>query len=136
VAQSEANERAFGGQVDKPGQRVGLPQLHVAALIECGTHAPVDAELGRYDDSERLLATALVRSLRSDMLVIQDRGFMEVRLWRAYRKTGAHLLWRVSANVATKVVTITQAVIGRSARGGCDTASIGGFYAKRGPAPQ
>jgi hypothetical protein len=106
VAQSEANERAFGGQVDKRRQRVGLPQLHVAALIECGTHAPVDAELGRYDDSERWLAAQLARSLRFDMLVIQDRGFMEVRLWRAYRATGAHLLWRIAANVATKVVKV------------------------------
>jgi hypothetical protein len=106
VAQSEANERAFGGQVDKHGQRVGLPQLHVAALVECGTHAPVDAELGRYDDSERSLAAQLVRSLRPDMLVIQDRGFMDVRLWQAYRATGAHLLWRIAANVATKVVEV------------------------------
>ena len=42
----------------------------------------------------------------------------------------------VAKNVATNVITITEVVIGRSARGGCDTASIGGFYAKRGPAPQ
>jgi hypothetical protein len=105
---SHANEAAFGGQVDKQGRRVGLPQVRVVGLVECGTHALADAEQGRYHDGERELAAKLVRSLQPGMLVLADRGFLEVRLWRAYREAGVHLLWRIKGNVATKVVQILE----------------------------
>jgi hypothetical protein len=40
----------------------------------------------------------LPRSCGPGQLVLADREFLGVRLWRAFTATGAHLLWRVPAN--------------------------------------
>jgi len=104
VPQSELNEQAFGGQCSDHHKRVGLPQLRAVGLAECGTHALLDVEQGRYNDSERWLAAMLARSLQPGMLELADRGFFDVQLWRLHHQTGAHLLWRIKANVATKVL--------------------------------
>jgi hypothetical protein len=103
VPDSPANEQAFGGQRDKRGRRVGFPQVRLVGLVECATHVFVDAALGAYGDGEQELAALLARSLTKDMLVLADRGFLSVCLWRAYRDAGAHLLWRIKGDVATKV---------------------------------
>lgn len=104
VPDSPANEQAFGGQRDQGGRRVGLPQMRLLGLMECATHALVDAILGSYCDGEPELAAQLVRSVGKGMLVLADRGFFGVVLWQAYLDAGAHLLWRIKGNVATRVV--------------------------------
>jgi hypothetical protein len=104
VPDNPGNEQAFGGQRDKRGRRVGLPQVRLVGLVECATHALVDAALGGYGDGEQELAAHLVRSLLVGMLVLADRGFFSVALWRAYHDAGVDLLWRIKGNVATKIV--------------------------------
>lgn len=104
VANNPANEQAFGGQCDKQGNRVGPPQARLVGLVECGTHALVDAALGGYHDGEPELAAKLVRCVVEGMLVLADRGFFGVALWRTYLDAGAHLLWRIKGNVATQIV--------------------------------
>lgn len=104
VPYGPANEKAFGGQRDKRGRRVGLPQIRLVGLVECATHALVDAAFGSYGDGESDLAAQLLRTVSRGMLVLADRGFFGVVLWQAYRDAGAHLLWRIRGNVATKVV--------------------------------
>jgi hypothetical protein len=104
VPASSANEQAFGGQRDRSGRRVGFPQIRLLGLVECATLALVDAALGGYGDGEQELAAQLVRSVCKGMLVLADRGFLSVTLWRTYHDAGAHLLWRLKGNVATKVV--------------------------------
>ena len=104
VPASTANEDAFGGQRDRSGRRVGFPQIRLLGLVECATHALVDAALGGYSDGEQELAAQLVGSVCKGMLVLADRGFLSVALWRTYHNAGAHLLWRLKGNVATKVV--------------------------------
>jgi hypothetical protein len=104
VPASSANEQAFEGQRDKRGQRVGFPQARLVGLVECATHAFIDAVLGSYAVGEQELAAQLVRSVFEGMLVLADRGFLSVTLWTAYRKAGAHVLWRIQKNVAVNVV--------------------------------
>ena len=62
------------------------------ALIECGTHAVIDA-VARF--SEHALARRLLASLEPTMLLPADRNFAGYELWTATRATGAHLVWRL-----------------------------------------
>src|SRR2546428_5617991 len=48
LAETPANAAFFGGQTNQDGMRMGPPQLKTVQLLECGTHAIVDAEAGSY----------------------------------------------------------------------------------------
>jgi hypothetical protein len=103
VPDSPANEQTWGGQLAN-GQRVGPPQPRMAALVECGTRAAMNAAIASYHVGEQELASELAGSVTADMLVLADRGFLSVALLRAFTAGGGHVLWRVKAGVATKVV--------------------------------
>lgn len=99
VADSEANEAAFG----RPGNGRGpdksaFPQVRMAALVEVGSHAVLDAELAGCRTGEVTLVGRLPRSVGPGQLVLADREFLGVPLWQAFTATGADLLWRVPAN--------------------------------------
>lgn len=99
VADTPANEAAFGRPGSKRPDGVGaFPQLRLVGLAECGTHAIVDAVLGRYNDAEQTLAPAVLASLGPGMLMLADRGFFSYALWKAAQATGAELLWRTKSN--------------------------------------
>jgi hypothetical protein len=100
VADTEANEQAFGRPGTGRGQGVGaFPQLRLVALAESGTHAIFDAALGAYADSECALAEQLFGSLSDGMLCLADRGFYSFEHFQKARRTGAQLLWRVKSDV-------------------------------------
>ncbi|MFD3941139.1 IS4 family transposase [Streptomyces sp. NPDC058611] len=99
---TKVNRAVFGGPV-KNGQSAGFPQVRVVTLTECGTHAQIDAAVGGFNGGERELAIALAASA-SKMLVIMDRGFPGVELWKAYLGAGAHLLIRARSPVAHRPV--------------------------------
>ena len=99
---TSANRAAFGGPV-KNGQPAGFPQVRVVTLAECGTHAQVDAAVGGFNGGERELAIALAGSA-SGMLVIMDRNFPGVALWKAYLGAGSHVLIRARSPVAHRPV--------------------------------
>ena len=106
VADSEANEAAFG----RPGSgrgagRSAFPQVRMAALVEVGSHAVLDAELAGCRTGEVTLVGRLPRSCSPGQLVLADREFLGVPLWQAFTATGADLLWRVPANRVLPVVT-------------------------------
>ena len=82
VPDTEVNRAAFGGPVDARGQPSGFPQARVVTLTETGTHSSVDARLGGYCAGEQELAAAMAGSA-AGMLVIMDRGFPGVALWKA-----------------------------------------------------
>lgn len=94
-------EADFGGQV-RQGQRIGSPLLRVAGLIECGTRAPLAAECDRYAISERALIERFLNLIGPGMVVLADRHFMGVELWRACLARGADLLWRAGDSMGTK----------------------------------
>lgn len=88
----------FGG-VHTDGVRVGPPLARVVSLVECGTHALLDAMLDHYAATEAELVVSLVGAVRPGMLVVADRGFLGVDLWRTFLGTGADLLWRANEMV-------------------------------------
>jgi Insertion element 4 transposase N-terminal/Transposase DDE domain len=104
VPDTEVNRAAFGGPVSR-GQPAGFPQARVVTLTETGTHSSVDARVGGYCAGEQELAVAMAPSA-AGMLVIMDRGFPGVTLWKAYTKAGAHLLIRARSSVARRPVQV------------------------------
>ena len=80
----------------------GYPQARVVALVECGTHALIDAAIGGRKQGETTLAMRLAASAGSDTLVLADRGMLGVPLWTAFTDAGAQLLWRIKKDVAVK----------------------------------
>jgi hypothetical protein len=84
-------------QFGYPGSRnghAGYPHAQCAVLVECTTHAILDANLGAYRDSEWQICQPLLRSLKPGMLCLADRGFKAYEYWRQAKQTGAQLLWR------------------------------------------
>jgi hypothetical protein len=103
VAATPDNDKEFGRSgndtVASP-----FPQVRLVALGECGTHAVVDAALGRIDTGEQTLAAELIARFTADMLVLADRNFYSYQAWQQACATGAALLWRVSATLTLPVL--------------------------------
>jgi len=72
----------------------GYPQAQCVVLVECATHAILDANMGAYRDSEWQVCQPLLRSLKPGMLCLADRGFDAYEYWRKAKDTGSDLLWR------------------------------------------
>lgn len=95
LADSRANDEEFGRHGGRPKageapyKRAAFPQAKVVGLVECGTHAIVDAVVSAYSVHEALTA-------RPGMLVLGDRGLPGVELWRAWSASGADLLLRLA----------------------------------------
>jgi hypothetical protein len=84
-----------------PGSRTGhagYPKAQCAVLIECATHAIIDANIGGYRDPEWEVCKPLLRSFKPGMLCLADRGFDGFEYWRLAQATGADLLWRCMKN--------------------------------------
>src|SRR5881394_2270810 len=105
VPDTPANRAAFGGPVDAKDQPAGFPQARVVTLTETGTHSSIDASVGGFRAGEPELAIAMAGSAIG-MLVIMDRGFPGVALWKAYTQAGAHLLIRARSSVARRPVKV------------------------------
>jgi hypothetical protein len=104
VPDTAANAGFFGRPGSSRGAGKGaFPQVRVAALGECGTHAIFAAALGPLAGHETELARRLFAHLRAGMLLIADRGFAGFDLWRAAAASGADLLWRVKSSAVLPV---------------------------------
>jgi hypothetical protein len=93
VPDAADNAQQFG----YPGARnghAGYPHAQCAVLVECATHAILDANMGAYRDSEWDVCKPMLRSLKEGMLCLADRGFKAYEYWSQARSTGAQLLWR------------------------------------------
>jgi hypothetical protein len=105
VPDTPSNVEAFGRPGSSRGDGKGaFPQIRVAALAECGTHAMFAAATGPLAIHETTLARRLFASLSAGMLLIADRGFAGFDLWTEAAATGADLLWRVKTNSVLPVV--------------------------------
>ncbi len=49
-------------------------------LAECGSHTIIDAAIGAYRQGEQTLAEQVLRSLRPGMLLLADRGRLQLLL--------------------------------------------------------
>jgi Insertion element 4 transposase N-terminal/Transposase DDE domain len=76
------------------------PLLRLMTLVECGTHAIIDAVFdGVGQASEIVLAKRLLASLAPGMLHLADRNFLSYPLWSMAAATGADLIWRAKSNI-------------------------------------
>lgn len=98
VPDSEENAAHFGRPKTHRTQRCAFPQVRVVALAECGTHAITAAALGPRTVSEPVLARELFGALSEGDLLLADRGFTGLELWRTAAAGGADLLWRIRAH--------------------------------------
>lgn len=98
VADESRNAETF----DKPPAGRGasaFPQVRFLSLVENGTHVLFGSRMGGVRTGEGTLAREVLPFLDSTMLCLADRGFYGFGLWRLAAGTGAHLLWRVKANM-------------------------------------
>lgn len=105
VADTPDNVKEFGRLDDGP-KASAFPQVRVADVVECGTHAAIAASFGPCKTDERALLTGILDAFTPNMLVIADRNFYSFELWRTALTTGADLLWRVSASVSLPVIEL------------------------------
>jgi hypothetical protein len=101
VADTPANAEEFTRPAGSCGEG-GYPQARVVALVECGTHALLDAAIGSRQHGETTLAMDLAGSAGPGTLVLADRNMLGVPLWNAFVEAGAQLLWRLKKTVAKK----------------------------------
>lgn len=105
VPDTPTNRAAFCGPSDAKGQPAGFTQARVVTLTEAGTHSTVDARVGGFNGGEPELAIAMTPGA-AGRLVIMDRGFPGVALWKAYTQAKAHLLIRARSSVAARPVQV------------------------------
>lgn len=98
VPDTPANAKAFGRHTSARGASA-FPQLQGVYLVECGTHAVVDAGFWPCHTSERVGGFRLLRSVARGMLLMWDRGFHDFDMVLAARQRGAHVLSRLPAGV-------------------------------------
>ena len=95
VADTAENAAFFGRPGTAKGEQAAYPQARMVGVVEVGTHAIIDAELGPCTTSEVELSKALLGRLQRGMLCLADRGFYGFNAWQAAAGTGADLLWRM-----------------------------------------
>lgn len=102
VPDSAGNRETFGksGSQRNP---MGYPMARVVAVAECSSHTVLDAVIGGWKDSERIVADELDRQVGEGTLVLADRGLWELARWHRLRDRGAHLLWRTERRKARRV---------------------------------
>jgi hypothetical protein len=97
VPDTPANVAAFGRPGGGRGQGAVL-QVRLVGLVECGTHAVVDAAMGGLHLGEG--------SLGPGMLLLVDQGLCGLELWRTFHATGAELVWRCRQDVTLEVLEV------------------------------
>jgi hypothetical protein len=103
VPDTPANVAVFGRHQGDRGPSA-FPQVQGVYLVECGTHAVVDAGFWPYHTSERVGGFRLLRSVTPGMLVMWDRGFHDYDMFVQTRQRGAHVLSRLPADVKPEIV--------------------------------
>jgi hypothetical protein len=128
VPLSAANLAAFGAATSG-----SLPSIRLLALIECGTHALIEAAFdGAARASEQALARRVLHAFGAGLLVLADRNFPGYELWAAAAAGGADLIWRVRRNVVLTPLEVLpdgsyRAVLPtpEQARNGCKNRRLG-----------
>ncbi|WP_331768946.1 IS4 family transposase (plasmid) [Embleya sp. NBC_00888] len=102
VPDSVSNNETFGksGSQRSP---MGYPQARVVAIAECSSHAVLDAVIGGFKDSERIVSDALDAHTGTGTLLLADRGLWGLVRWHRLREQGTHLLWRIERRKARRV---------------------------------
>jgi len=96
---SQENAACFGyaGKEEK----CSLPFVQMAAMVECGTHAVVAAEIGKAGEGEDTLSRRILSSgaVEPGMVVMADAGLYSYQSLQMIIDAGADAIFRVGANV-------------------------------------
>jgi hypothetical protein len=98
AADTPENVAAFGRHHGHRGDGA-FPQVQGVYLVECGTHAIVDAGFWPCHVSETVGGLRVLRSVQPDMLVMWDRGFHDYDRIQGVLHRGSHVLARLSSNI-------------------------------------
>jgi hypothetical protein len=96
TADTKANSLAFGRSSNQYGPGAS-PQVRCVLLAECGGHAVVGLEMGRYDVSEVQGAHRFLEQVGPEMRVLVDAGITSGGFIEHVRERGAHLLGALEA---------------------------------------
>ena len=102
VKDTAANARYFGRSSGRYGD-AAYPSCRVVYLIECGTHAIVDAAIGIYHQAECRLAWRLLRSVKANMLVLIDAGLTSFDYVYRIQAAASHILAPPASGAKLKV---------------------------------
>jgi hypothetical protein len=103
IPDTPANVAAFGRHESDRGPSA-FPQVKGVYLVECGTHAIVDAGFWPVKTSERVGGFRVLRSVTVGMLLMWDRGFHDYDMFVQARQRGAHVLARLPGHVNPTLV--------------------------------
>jgi hypothetical protein len=106
VPDSPANAAAFGRPSGSRGEGA-FPQVRKLSLVEVGTHVEVAfvvKGIKQSGSAEQRLVPGLLRHLRTDMLLLWDRGFFSFGLWKRLVTQGCQLLARVSSRLVLRPI--------------------------------
>ena len=98
LADTPANARFFGRPKGSQGA-ASYPQALVTGLVECGTHAIIDAIVGACTSSAPKAARRLLRQATVGMLLLVDAGLCHTAFILQARTRGAHVLGRITSNL-------------------------------------
>jgi hypothetical protein len=104
VPDTPENACRFGRPSTSKGREGAFPQVRGVYLVECGTHAIIDAGFYPYRTSERVGGFQMLRTVQAGMIVLWDRGFHSYDMVKATRARGAHFLGRLPANAKPKLI--------------------------------
>ena len=108
VPDTAANVAAFGRHHGDRGDSA-FPQIQGVYLVECGTHAIVDAGFWPCHTSERVGGFRMLRSLEKGMLIMWDRGFHDFDMFVNAQKQEAEVLGRLPSHVKPqRIRTLTD----------------------------
>jgi len=85
------NDAAFGRHTGGRGESA-FPQVRGVYLVECGTHAIVDAGFWPCHVSEYVGARRMLRSVEPEMLVMWDAGLHDYDMIAEVMQRGSHVL--------------------------------------------
>lgn len=91
---------SYFGYAGKKGKSA-FPFVRMAALVECGTHAVVAAEIAKDGEGEETLTRRILSgdAVGPDMIIMADAGLYSYANFRAAVDSGADALFRVGANL-------------------------------------
>ena len=105
VPDSAENAAEFG-YAGTGENRSAFPKVRVVAVAECGTHAFLTGQIDAYRVGEKTLAQRLYPRLRTDQMLVADRGFYSYQAWDTAAATGAALLWRAPTQLGLPVIRV------------------------------
>ncbi|WP_042378130.1 IS4 family transposase [Streptacidiphilus melanogenes] len=105
VPDSPQNAAEFG-YAGNDLSRSAFPKARVVAVVECGSHAFMDAEVGPWSRREKTMAASLLPSISSNWLLLADRCFYSFAAFSAAAQTGAALCWRAPTQLSLPILKV------------------------------